>query len=62
MQPVETTGAPPGWIHRHRAKLIGSAIEVTGGKICRLIDGKEITEDNNNRFVLDLGTLVWSEG
>ncbi|QJW93469.1 ankyrin repeat domain-containing protein [Frigoriglobus tundricola] len=62
MEPVETTGTQPGWIHRHRAKLIGNAIEVTGGIVCMLVDGEETTEDNAGRFLLDLGTMVWSEG
>jgi ankyrin repeat protein len=60
MEPVETTGSQPGWIHRHRAKLVGNAIEVKGGKVCLVVDGKECIEDNDRPFVLDLGTMMWS--
>ncbi|MFN0052880.1 MAG: ankyrin repeat domain-containing protein [Planctomycetales bacterium] len=61
MEAVETTGSCPGWIHRHHAKLVRNFIEVTGGKVCRVIDGKESFEDNDRRFVLDLGSLMWSK-
>lgn len=61
MESVETTGSQPGWIHSHRAKLVGNAIEVTGGKVCLAVDGKECIEDNDSRFVLDLGTMMWSQ-
>lgn len=60
IEPVETTGSCPGWIHRHRAQLVENLIEVTGGKVCRVIDEKECIEDNNSRFVLDLGSMMWS--
>ena len=60
MESVETTGSPPGWIHGHRAKLVGNLIEVTGGEVCRVIGREECLEDNDRRFVLDLGTMMWS--
>jgi ankyrin repeat protein len=61
-EPVETLGHSPGWIGHHRARLVGNTIEVTGGKVCGWIDGKEIYEDNHGQFLLDLGTMTWSKG
>jgi ankyrin repeat protein len=60
IEPVETTGTPPGWINSHKAKLVGGVIEVSGGKVCRLADGEELYEDNPNAYALDLATGVWS--
>ena len=57
MTPVQTTGAPPGWIHDHTAALCEeeNAIIVTGGKIC----GERILE-NIDDYRLSLTDLVWS--
>ena len=62
MEPVETTGEAPGWIHEHRARLVGNCIEVTGGEICNLVGAEEQFVENEERFVLDLGTRIWSKG
>lgn len=60
IEAVETTGVPPGWISRHKAKLIGNGIEVAGGKVCNFSGDKERYEDNPNTHILDLATGSWS--
>jgi hypothetical protein len=61
IEAVETFGESPGWICRHKSKLVGNTIEVCGGKVCSWVDGKEAYEDNHERFFLDLGTMSWSK-
>lgn len=53
---VETRGDDPGWISKHRARLCGTAIHVSGGKV----DTEEVYVDNDHEFVLDLGTHTWT--
>jgi ankyrin repeat protein len=54
---VESTGANPGWIYDHKARLIGDKIEVRGGK---RIAGKDDDPMENARvFVLDLSNFTW---
>jgi ankyrin repeat protein len=60
IEPVATSGDAPGWISRHKAKLVQSGIEVTGGKVSNSGGDKELYEDNPNTYVLDLATGVWS--
>lgn len=59
IEPVVTRGELPGWISRHRARLVGNTIEVAGGKVCRQVDGEESYEDNPDRYVLDLSSMTW---
>lgn len=61
MEKVETSGESPGWISRHRAKLFGNRIEISGGKVCDRVDGNETYEDVSGRYVLDLATMIWSK-
>lgn len=61
IESMETSGESPGWISRHRARRIGNAIEVTGGKVCGFADGEETYTDNRNAHALDLGSMVWSK-
>jgi ankyrin repeat protein len=57
---VDTTGAKPGWISRHKATLAaGGAIEVAGGKVCAIDAGKEAYLDHPGHWSLDLSTLRW---
>jgi ankyrin repeat protein len=56
---VETTGDAPGWISRHRAKLVGDEIHISGGKIAALGGEQETYEDNTREFILDTRTGVW---
>ncbi|MEO6812191.1 MAG: ankyrin repeat domain-containing protein [Isosphaeraceae bacterium] len=60
IEKVETSGILPGWIHEHKAKLVDHGIEVTGGQVCRFVNGEELIEANSNPYTLDLATLVWS--
>lgn len=61
IEPVETTGESPGWISKHRARLVGNNIEVTGGKVSAIVEGKEVYEDNHHKYLLSLETLTWSK-
>jgi hypothetical protein len=59
--PVETAGDSPGWISRHKAKLVGNSIELSGGKVCTLVGGSEGYEDNDRRYALNLDSMTWSK-
>jgi len=60
IEPVETFGESPGWISEHKAKLVGNAIEIFGGKVCGLANGAETLENNRGEYSLDLGSMTWS--
>jgi hypothetical protein len=60
IESVATIGESPGWISRHKARLVGSGIQVVGGKVCTLVDGQERYQDNPDAFVLDLPSRTWS--
>jgi ankyrin repeat protein len=61
MRAVQTKGDKPGWISRHRARLVNSStIEVSGGKVCIMKDGREEYETAQGVHRLDLRTGVWS--
>jgi len=57
---IETTGELPGWISRHKARLLdGQWIEITGGKVWSDAgNGPELLE-NTGRYRLDLRALTW---
>ena len=57
---IETHGEAPGWISHHGAMLspAGSAITVSGGKVCRSAD-QELWE-NVDEWALDLSTWTWT--
>jgi ankyrin repeat protein len=58
MEPVDTTGEMPGWIHGHRAVTEGEgAIRLRGGKRC--VAGESELQDNTEEYVLDLASRVW---
>jgi len=60
MQRMHTTGDKPGWISRHRAKLVGDrSIRIAGGKVCRLEEDMEEYLENTAIFVLDLEQMKW---
>ena len=60
IEPVETTGDAPGWIHRHRAALIGEgAIRIWGGTVATFAAGSEVHTKNEATFVLDLADRRW---
>jgi len=62
MEKVATSGVRPGWISRHKATRCGhDSIRISGGKIWVLEGDVEKYEDNENDFVLHLGTFAWSK-
>jgi ankyrin repeat protein len=60
IEPLETSGDSPGWINRHKAKLVDNRIEVAGGMVCGFGGGEEFYEENLNLYILDLAIGVWS--
>lgn len=60
IEAVETSGESPGWISRHKARLVKSGIMVIGGKIGSIMGDKELYEDNSNTYILNLATGIWS--
>lgn len=58
IEKVPTSGAAPGWIGRHRARLNGAQIEVAGGEI---FVGRDF-EKNTRSYLLDLGNMTWQRG
>ncbi len=55
---VPSSGNNPGWIHRHKARLMNDRqIEISGGKI--VIAEKSDLIDNENIFILDLDNFIW---
>jgi hypothetical protein len=61
IKPLITTGAQPGWIHRHTARLADNAIEIVGGHLLTLCNNEEHWADNLEEFRLDLRTLQWTQ-
>jgi ankyrin repeat protein len=60
---VATDGDDPGWIYRHRARLLDEArIVVEGGTRIRIAQGQEELEQNRDVYVLDLASGRWSTG
>ena len=58
---VESEGDNPGWIYKHRARLVEpGVIVVSGGLICAEIDGEEDHVENEQSFRLELSTMIWS--
>ena len=61
IEKVETTGDKPGWISHHKAYLKEkSRINITGGKVGIMIEGKEEYIENLVDYTLDLINLSWS--
>ena len=53
---IETTGDAPGWISRHTAKLEGSVISVSGGKV----SSADHYQDFQGAYSLDAQTCKWT--
>jgi ankyrin repeat protein len=63
MERLETTGNKPGWIYKHRTIQSGThEIQVSGGEILTLSDGKESYSENSTVFILDVERRVWRVG
>jgi ankyrin repeat protein len=61
IEPVETSGANPGWIYEHKTLFDGAtSLLVSGGLICKEVDGEEQLVENEERFRLDLNDMRWT--
>jgi hypothetical protein len=57
---LDCTGAAPGWIYDHRARLISAhEIQLTGGTLIRPGSDREERVGNTGVFVLDTKTQEW---
>jgi hypothetical protein len=56
IEPVATTGDPPGWIHKHTATLDGTMLTVSGG----ILETGDSLADNIDEWALDLATWRWT--
>ena len=53
-------GSAPGWIYRHRAVALSETeIQIEGGRVVTLRDGKEAHEEGLGRHVLDIARRMW---
>ena len=60
IEPLETSGDSPGWIGRHRAKLVSPhEISVSGGNVIVKNGDKELFVRNEESFVLDVRMMIW---
>lgn len=61
MERVETTGTSPGWIHKHRPRIVAPhQIRVWGGEVLTKDGEKEIWTPNKESFVLDVESMRWT--
>lgn len=62
IDPVETRGAMPGWIHKHEAEHVASrnAIRVRGGLVLEERGGSCELRSQVEEYELDLTTLLWA--
>nr|WP_297383047.1 ankyrin repeat domain-containing protein [uncultured Roseateles sp.] len=57
---ISVSGEGPGWIHKHRAILVGNGeIAVIGGKVLSQVGDEEISTINTRSFTLDLAARRW---
>lgn len=57
VRPLIASGTPPGWIHKHQARLEDDAIVVSRGLI--LEEGRRSLVENIDDWRLDLAALRW---
>jgi len=61
MERISTSGDNPGWISRHRAvQTSDHEIQITGGKISTLANGRENYTDNAASYILNIETKMWT--
>jgi hypothetical protein len=59
---VASSGTQPGWVFRHFADLSGeSAINVRGGQLVEVENGKQRFKRNIEKFSLDTASGVWTQ-
>jgi ankyrin repeat protein len=57
---IEVSETGPGWISRHAARILdGERIEISGGEVSLVVDGKEFLAPNETRRVLDTARRTW---
>ena len=62
IEAVRSTGENPGWIYKHKARLVDSnVLVVSGGETCNENDGEEQHVENGDRFSLDLSDMTWTK-
>jgi len=59
IEKVETSGEPPGWISRHKARYQDGTIVLRGGQVCVMEDGEEELIENHHEYMLDLALMKW---
>ena len=61
IQKVETTGEPPGWIHKHKAtQFVDREIHIAGGTVVSKDEqGEERHDESTDSFILDVETGRW---
>ena len=61
IEPIKTRGNNPGWIFKHKAWSDSvSNLFISGGTICRELNGNEQNDENEARFRLDLNDMQWT--
>jgi len=58
---IAASGPDPGWVQRHRARLDGDDLVVTGGQALTREAGAEAWVKNDRVVALDLRTMRWVE-
>lgn len=59
IEKVMTSGDAPGWISEHRAVLCDCQIQISGGQIWTLQQGKPKLIQNSAQYILDLQQFCW---
>lgn len=61
IEAVHSIGENPGWIYKHRARLVDSSVlVVSGGEICNENDGEEQHVENTDQFSINLLNMTWT--
>ena len=61
VEAVETTGANPGWIYRHKSRFVEDGkVVVSGGKVAAEVNGSENHSELEGDYMLDLKTGLWT--
>jgi hypothetical protein len=59
---VASSGAQPGWVFRHFADLSGeSVVDVRGGQLVEVENGKQRFKRNIEKFSLDTASGAWTQ-
>ena len=61
IEAIRPVGDNPGWIYDHKARLEEpGVIAISGGKVCREIDGEEQHVENKDKFNFHLSRGIWT--